>query len=141
MYTQLQLKKQHLELFAGLLKSENQLQELQQTCKGDALRKRCHDDHPNDQHDGEKVKRQRIMGESSSKPTGNINVEEEEMQGSGDAEVLKDDTEIGLKLINEVVVQILENKEAQTANKGATTIELLTTNKEVTLVERSVEQQ
>ncbi|GKG61686.1 hypothetical protein Tco_0621395, partial [Tanacetum coccineum] len=54
---------------------------------------------------------------------------------------LKDDMEIGLKLISEVVVQILENKEAQTANRDATTIHPLTINKEVTLVERTVEQQ
>ncbi|GJR70635.1 hypothetical protein Tco_0016700 [Tanacetum coccineum] len=102
---------------------------MQQTCRGDALRKRPHDDHLDNQHEGEKVKCQRIMGESSSKPTGNTNVKEEQMQGSGDTKALKDDIEIGLKLISEVVVQILENKEAQTANRDAT------------LVERTVEQQ
>ncbi|GJU27894.1 hypothetical protein Tco_1166515 [Tanacetum coccineum] len=57
MYTQPQPKTQHFRLLVELLKSRYHIQQLQQTCRGDALRKRPHDDHQDDdQYDKEKAK-------------------------------------------------------------------------------------
>ncbi|GJX59267.1 ALP1-like protein [Tanacetum coccineum] len=74
MYTQPQLKTQQLRLLAELLKSGYHIQQLQQTCRGDALRKRPHDDHQDDdQHDREKAKRPCTTDDFSSMPTRNTN--------------------------------------------------------------------
>ncbi|GKD99576.1 hypothetical protein Tco_1387560, partial [Tanacetum coccineum] len=60
-----------------LLKSDYRIKQLQQTCRGDALHKRPHDDHKDDdQHEWEKAKRPRTTGNFYSMPTKNTNTEE-----------------------------------------------------------------
>ncbi|GJT11284.1 putative reverse transcriptase domain-containing protein [Tanacetum coccineum] len=58
------------------------------TRMGYALRKRPHEDHPDDYHEGEKKKHSSIIRESYSKPTKNAD-EENQPQGSGDTKVLE----------------------------------------------------
>ncbi|GKE85376.1 hypothetical protein Tco_1559118, partial [Tanacetum coccineum] len=77
MYTQPQLQTQHPGMFMELLKSDYPIQQLQQSYRGDILRKRPHDDHQdNHQHEGEKVKRLRTTHNFTSMPTSNTNIEE-----------------------------------------------------------------
>ncbi|GKB94952.1 hypothetical protein Tco_0981089 [Tanacetum coccineum] len=98
-------------MFTELLKSEYQIQQLQQTCRGDILRKRPHDDHQdNDQPDGEKAKCLCTKGDFSSMPAGNTNTEEVNVKQSGDTKIVKDDMKIRLKLTSDVAIQILESK-------------------------------
>ncbi|GKE92985.1 hypothetical protein Tco_1574080 [Tanacetum coccineum] len=67
MYTQPQLQTQHSRLFTELLNSDYQIQQLQQSCRGDALRKKPHDDHQDDdQHEEEKANRPHIKGDDNA---------------------------------------------------------------------------
>ncbi|GJU97764.1 hypothetical protein Tco_1327035 [Tanacetum coccineum] len=64
-------------MFVKLLKSNYQIQKLQQSCRGDTLHKRPLDDHQDDdKHEGEKAKRQRNTDTFSLMHTGNKNTKE-----------------------------------------------------------------